>query len=116
MEAVRIMCQLSEAQISKAVDYVSSTLPTNVIDLVDIDELMFLDSVRVCVDFDVDARGDVKVLSAEILDRDWEVLDADSFAFAHYLMPILDDYNARSSETKRQAGQILTDRRTFQLD
>lgn len=114
MEAVRIMCQLSEAQISKAVGYVSSVLPTNIADLSDVDELMFMDSIRVCVDFDVDALGNLKVLSAEILDRDWDVLDTDSFAFGQYLKPIISDYNARSKESKKQNRQILTDKRAFQ--
>lgn len=111
MEAVRIMCQLSEAQISKAVERVSAALPANIDDLRGVDELMFMDSIRVCVDFDVDAVGDIKVVGAEMLDSDWEVLDTDSFVFAQYLIPVIDDYNARNREIENQSRQILTERR-----
>lgn len=114
MEAVRIMCQLSEAQIVKAVSYVSSILPTNIDDLSDVDELMFMNSVRVCVDFEQDSLGALRVLSAEILNRDWDVLDTDSFAFAQYLDPIIEDYNKRNSEMKKQNRSILSERRAFQ--
>ncbi len=114
MEAVRIMCQLSEAQIVKAVEYVSSLLPNNIDDVVDVDEVVFTNSVRICVDFDVDFEGNLKVLVAEILDKDWEVLDTDSFVFEQYLKPIISDYNKRSREFIDLDGQILTERRAFQ--
>lgn len=114
MEAVRIMCQLSERQISQLVDFVSAKLPTHPDDLNDIDELMLMNSVRVCIDFDIDSMQNIKILSAEILNRDWEVLDTDSFAFNQYLTPIIDDYNKRKEETRKQHKQIRTQRRTFQ--
>ncbi len=115
MEAVRIMCQLSEAQIAKAVSYVSSVLPTDIDDVSDVDELMFMNSVRVCVDFGQDSLGKLKVLSAEILDRDWDILDTDSFAFAQYLQPIIEDYNDRNTEIRKQSRSILTESRSLQL-
>lgn len=116
MEAVRIMCQLSEAQIAKAVSYVSSILPTDIGDVSDVDELMFMNSVRVCVDFEQDSRGRLKVLSAEILNRDWDVLDTDSFAFAQYLQPIIEYYNERNTEMEKQSRSILAEKRSFQLN
>lgn len=115
MEAVRIMCQLSEVQILKAVEYVSSVLPVNVIDIEDVDEIMFMNAIRVCVDFEVDFEGQLKVLNAEILDRDWEVLDTDSFVFGQYLKPIISEYNARRKESFKQGSQILTDGRVVQI-
>lgn len=114
MEAVRIMCQLSEAQIVKAVEYVSSILPSNIADVSNVDEIVFMNSVRICVDFDIDLEGNLKVLVAEILDMDWEILDTDSFVFEQYLKPILSDYNKRSNESMILNGQILTERRAFQ--
>lgn len=114
MEAVRIKCQLSEAQISHLVNRVSRLLPPRIDEVSDIDELMLMDSVRVCVDFDIDSFGDLKVLSAEVLNRDWDILDADSFAFSQYLSPVIDDYNRREKDARRQNRQIGRQRRTFQ--
>ena len=56
MEAVRIICLLSESQLRGLVDRVSSLLSPRIDEVSDIDELMLMDSVRVCVDFDVDLK------------------------------------------------------------
>lgn len=114
MEAVRIMCQLSEAQISHLVNRVSSLLSPRVDEVSDIDEVMLMGSVRVCVDFSVDWQKNLVLLSAELLDRDWDVMDADSFAFTQYLQPVIDDYNRRGKEARQQHRQMGCLRRTFQ--
>ena len=115
MEAVKIMCQLSEAQINQLVEFVSARLPARLDELSDIDELMFMGTVRICVDFEVDALGELRLLSAEVLNRDWDILDTDSFAFEQYMMPVVDDYNRRRRDARRQHRQIRNERRTFQL-
>lgn len=114
MEAVRIMCQLSEAQITHLVDRVSSLLSPRIDEVGNIDELMLMNSIRVCVDFDVDSLGNLLVLSAEVLNRDWDLLDADSFAFGQYLASVIDDYNRRGKEARRQKDYSSCKRRTFQ--
>lgn len=110
LQPVQIMCVLTTTQIEQMVSQVSSYLPAQLDDLNDIDELVFNDSFRMCVDFDIDALGNVKVLCAEVLNRDWDVLESDSFAFSQYLEPVIQDYNKSSKELTKQEEDIRNER------
>lgn len=106
---VDILCHLSQKQIEHAVQHVAKQLPNDLYDLCDIDELMYNDTVRVCVDFNIDALGSLIIEAAEILDIDWNLLESDSFAFRQRLDEIIDDYNKQNQQSFKRAIEIHKD-------
>lgn len=106
---VGIKCFLSQEQIDDIVNYVSGSLSQDLDCLSDIDIMMYDNSIRVCVDFEKGLFGDLVITSAEILDADWDVLSADSFAFSQRLEDVISDYNRQYKEAYNQAIEIHRD-------
>lgn len=114
LQPVQIMCVLTQKQIEDVVNYVSKSLPNNLKDdLSDIDELMYNDSIRVCVDFGIGIFGDLEIEAAEILNSDWDVLENDSFAFSQRLKTVIEDYNLQHKGAYNQAIEIQSDQRSY---
>lgn len=74
--------------------------------VIDIDELMYNDTIRVCVDFNIDPLGALTIEAAEILNSNWDVLESDSFAFRQRLDKVISDYNENAFQSYAQASQI----------
>lgn len=116
LNPVSIMCELTQAQIEHLVNYVSDNLPIRLDELNDIDELMFGENIRLCVDFEVDGLSNIVVADAEVLDRDWDVLHSDSFALMHYLQPVVDRFNRYRKKVISQSHEIQADRRRYRWE
>lgn len=110
---VQIMCQLTQSQIEYLVKYVADKLPIRLDELSDIDELMLSGSIRLCVDFEVDALDNILIAEAEVLDRDWDVLCTDSFALRYYLQAEVDRFNRYRKQAIRQSLEIRNDRKHY---
>lgn len=106
LNPVPIMCQLTQWQIQHLATHVADNLPFRLDELEDVDQLMFGDSIRLCVDFDVDALNNVTVSEAEIFDRDWDILHTDSFALLHYLEPMVERYNLYRQQAVAQCRDV----------
>lgn len=110
---VEIKCFLTQEQIENVVGYVSKSLPNNLENLSDIDELMYDNAIRVCVDFEIGIFGDLEIKAAEILNSDWDVLKSDSFALSQRLEAIVNDYNRQYKESYNQAIEIRRDQLNY---
>lgn len=106
LNPVPIMCQLTQWQIEHLAAHVADSLPFRLDELEDIDELMFGDSIRLCVDFEVDTMNNIIVSEAEILNKDWDILHTDSFALRHYLVPMVERYNQYRHQAISQCRDI----------
>lgn len=104
---VQVNCVIPQSYIEGAVKYVSSCLPSQLCDLNDIDEPMFDDRIRVCVDFEIASFDSIEIKAAELLNEDYDVLHLESAIFRSLLESVISDYNARHKEAVKQGYEIL---------
>lgn len=110
MAVLQIATVLNEGQMSLLVDRISKTLlNTRRDELGDIDECIDTLGVRICVDFDI-MLDRVELKNAEILDVDWNVIDADSAVFRQRLKTAINTYNVSTSELEAQSQTVRSER------
>ncbi len=108
MGALKIDCYCNETQMDKIVMLVTKHLSeSDRADIADFDDV--IGEVRVCVEFDA-YMDTVALKTAEILDREWDLLDEDSAVLASRLRSVLREYNRTHKEICYQAHHILKDR------
>jgi len=108
MGVLKINCFCEEYQLDDIMNYVSCYLAnTDHVNIHDID--MEFDSVRVCINFET-FMDSVKIISAEILDSDWDLLYEDTAVLNSRLRPVVKKYNRDHTQLITQARQIRSER------
>jgi len=93
MAALKIQCFLNETQMTILTDFISLQLFSGSKDGVeDIDICFDTMNIRLCVEFAIGLES-IQLQQAEILDRDWNTIDADSAVLRSRLHKIINDYN-----------------------
>ena len=93
MAALKIQCFLDEPQMIMLVDYVSRLLfRFRKDEIEDIDTCFDTIGIRLCVEFAIGLE-EVELKQAEILDYEWNIIDADSAVLRSRLKKIIEDYN-----------------------
>lgn len=116
MAALQIQCLLDENQISALTKYVSKKLyRSNRSDLEDIDKCFDTMSIRLCVEFYVDLDT-IELKQAEILDEDWNLIDADSAVLRSRLKRIFEAYNYSEKELINSSKTIRKEQQFTRLN
>ncbi|MEN9917992.1 MAG: hypothetical protein RL662_428 [Bacteroidota bacterium] len=106
MAALEIQCYLDECQMRALTDYVSVRLyKTHPDCLQDIDTCFDTLPVRLCVEFEI-ASASVQLKQAEVLDEDWQTIDADSAVLRSRLRNMLNTYNHSENQLMQNARNI----------
>lgn len=93
MAALKIQCFLDEPQMTMLVGYVSRQLfRFRKDEIEDIDTCFDTIGIRLCVEFAIGIE-DIELQQAEILDNEWNTIDADSAVLRSRLKKIVEDYN-----------------------
>lgn len=100
---ITVMCELTETQIKSMAEYIEHCLPNSIDDLNDIDEPDFFGSYRLCVYFGTDILNNLIIETAEVQDKNWNPIDADSCVLRQFLRPIIDNYNRGNKAAIRRA-------------
>lgn len=93
MAALQIQCFLNETQMTILTDFISHRLfncPKD--DIEDIDACFDMMNIRLCVEFSIKLET-IELQQAEILDKEWNTIDADSAVLRSRLHKIIEDYN-----------------------
>lgn len=98
MAILKIQSFLDERQLSTLVEYTAKQLyRSQKSDLEDIDKCFDTLAIRLCVDFAI-GLDRIELKNAEILDEDWNTIDADSAVLRSRLRSIIEAYNYSEQE------------------
>lgn len=106
MAVLQIECFLNEDQLSALTDFVSKHLHTSErSEMDDIDTCLEGIGIRLCVEFEIYLER-IEIKQAEILDEDWNLIDADSAVLRSRLKNIVEVYNYAEQELTNKQRSI----------
>ncbi|HCO67489.1 MAG TPA: hypothetical protein DIT04_07020 [Dysgonomonas sp.] len=93
MAALKITCFLDETQMTSLTDFISRQLFGCTKDEIeDIDTCFDTMNIRLCVEYSIGLET-IELRQAEILDSDWNLIDADSAVLRSRLRRMIENYN-----------------------
>lgn len=103
MAALKIQCFLNETQMTTLIDFISRQLfKCRKDEIEDIDTCFDTMNIRLCVEFAAGLES-VRLKQAEILDKEWNIIDSDSAVLRSRLHRVINDYNC----TEKQLSSIF---------